>query len=105
MVITIFLNLKNLRKSNQALTFYVEKNKHLRPNIWKLVVVDCSESIQKYRATNRSKIDAFTFDKIKLNQESRFLNRFNGLEEKVRKECLETYVRPMINGKKARGDL
>jgi len=47
----------------------------------------------------------FDENKIKLNQESRFLNRFNGLEEKVRKECLETYVRPMINNKKARGDL
>ena len=47
----------------------------------------------------------FDENKIKLNQESRFLNRFIGLEEKVRKECLETYVRPMINNKKARGDL
>ncbi len=50
-------------------------------------------------------IDFFDENKIKLLQESKFLNRFNGLEENVRKECLETYVRPMINGKKARGDL
>mgnify|MGYP001224581427 FL=1 len=55
----------------QVIPLWVEKNKHLRPNIWKLVVVDCSESIQKYRATNRSKIDAFTFNKIKLNQAAR----------------------------------
>jgi len=52
-----------------------------------------------------SSMNFFDENKIKLNQESRFLNRFNGLEENVRKECLETYVRPMINGKKARGDL
>ena len=55
----------------QVIPLWVEKNKHLRPNIWKLVVVDCSESIQKYRATTRSKIDAFTFNKIKLNQAAR----------------------------------
>ena len=47
----------------------------------------------------------FDENKITLHQESKFLNRFNDLEENVRKECLETYVRPMINGKKARGDL
>ena len=50
-------------------------------------------------------MNIFDENKIKLNQEPRFLNRFNSLEENVRKECLETYVRPMINGKKARGDL
>ena len=50
-------------------------------------------------------MDIFDENKIKLHQESKFLNRFNGLEENARKECLETYVRPMINGKKARGDL
>ena len=55
----------------QVIPLWVEKNKDLRPNIWKLVVVDCSENVQKDRATNRSKIDAFTFNRIKLNQATR----------------------------------
>ena len=55
----------------QVIPLWVEKNKNLRFNIWKLVVVDCYENIQKLRATSRSKVDAFTFEKIKLNQASR----------------------------------
>ena len=55
----------------QVIPLWVEKNKDLRSKIWKLVVVDCYENIQKQRATNRSKIDASTFNKIKLNQASR----------------------------------
>ena len=39
---------------------------------------------------------------INSNQETKFLNRFNRIEKLVRKECLETYVRPMVNKKKAR---
>ena len=39
---------------------------------------------------------------IDSNQETKFLNRFNGIEEHIRRECLETYVRPMVNKKKAR---
>ena len=39
---------------------------------------------------------------IDSNQETKFLNRFNRIEEHVRKECLETYIRPMVNKKKAR---
>lgn len=41
---------------------------------------------------------------IDSNQETKFLNRFNGIEEHIRKECLETYVRPMVNKKKARSN-
>ena len=44
----------------------------------------------------------FDENQIDSNQETKFLNRFNGIKEHVRKECLETYVRPMINKKKAR---
>jgi 1-acyl-sn-glycerol-3-phosphate acyltransferase len=46
-------------------------------------------------------INFFDESQIESNQESKFLSRFNGLEEKVSKECLETYVRPMINKKRS----
>lgn len=55
----------------QVIPLWVEKNKTSRSNIWKLLVVDCFEKIQKQRAINRSSIDASTFNKIKLNQVSR----------------------------------
>ena len=50
-----------------------------------------------------SDFNFFDHNLIDLDQEAKFLNRFNGTEESVRKECLETYVRPMINKKKAKG--
>ena len=52
-----------------------------------------------------SAFNYFDESQIDLSQESKFLNRFDGIEEKVRKECLETYARPMFNKKKARGEL
>ena len=52
-----------------------------------------------------SKFDDFDESQIESNQESKFLNRFNGIEEGIRRECLKTYVRPMINKKKARGEV
>ena len=52
-----------------------------------------------------SKFDDFDESQIESNQESKFLNRFNGIEEDIRRECLKTYVRPMINKKKARGEV
>lgn len=50
---------------------WVEKNKNSKSTIWKLIVVDCYEKIQKQRAISRSKIDADTFDQIKSNQVTR----------------------------------
>ena len=50
---------------------WVEKNKNSKSTIWKLIVVDCYEKIQKQRAISRSKIDADTFDQIKNNQVTR----------------------------------
>ncbi len=52
-----------------------------------------------------SKFDDFDESQIESNQESKFLNRFDGIEEGIRRECLKTYVRPMINKKKARGEV
>ena len=52
-----------------------------------------------------STIDFYDEKQIKSNQELKFLNRFNGVSENVRKESLNMYVRPMINKKKARGEL
>ena len=52
-----------------------------------------------------SKFNDFDENQIESNQESKFLNRFNGIEEDIRRECLKTYVRPMINKKKARGEV
>tara|TARA_Y100000590_G_scaffold48549_1_gene51440 strand:- start:144 stop:1280 length:1137 start_codon:yes stop_codon:yes gene_type:complete len=52
-----------------------------------------------------SKFDDFDESQIESNQESKFLNRFDGIEEVIRRECLKTYVRPMINKKKARGEV
>ena len=52
-----------------------------------------------------STIDFYDEKQIESNQELKFLNRFNGVSENVRKESLEMYVRPMINKKKARGEL
>ena len=52
-----------------------------------------------------SAFNYFDESQIDLSQESKFLNRFNGIEEKVRKECLEIYTRPMFNKKKVRGEL
>ena len=52
-----------------------------------------------------SKIDFYDEKQIESNQELKFLNRFNGVSESVRKESLNMYVRPMINKKKARGEL
>ncbi len=57
----------------------------------------------KELSSESSDFNFFDENLIDLNQESKFLNRFNGIEERVRKECLETYVRPMVNKKKARG--
>ena len=53
---------------------------------------------------NSKSDEGYDFDEnlIDSNQETKFLNRFNGIEEHIRKECLETYVRPMVNKKKAR---
>ena len=47
----------------------------------------------------------FDEEQIKLKSENQFLNRFNGLEKKVQIDCLQAYVRPMVNKKKARGEL
>ena len=47
----------------------------------------------------------FDESQIDSDQENKFLKRFNGIEERVRNECLETYVRPMFNKKKVRGEL
>ena len=52
-----------------------------------------------------SKFNDFDENQIESNQESKFLNRFDGIEEGIRRECLKTYVRPMINKKKARGEV
>ena len=52
-----------------------------------------------------STIDFYDEKQIESNQELKFLNRFNGVSENVRKESLNMYVRPMINKKKARGEL
>ena len=52
-----------------------------------------------------SAFNYFDESQIDLSQESKFLNRFDGIEEKVRKECLEIYTRPMFNKKKVRGEL
>ena len=46
--------------------------------------------------------DFFDENLFNSNQETKFLNRFNGIEEHVRKECLAIYVRPIVNKKKAR---
>ena len=47
----------------------------------------------------------FDEEQIKANQESNFLNRFNDLDINIQKECLKTYARPLLNKKKARGEL
>ena len=47
----------------------------------------------------------FDEEQIKLKSENQFLNRFNGLEKKVQIDCLQAYVRPMVNKKKVRGEL
>ncbi len=47
----------------------------------------------------------FDESQIDSDQENKFLKRFDGIEERVRNECLETYVRPMFNKKKVRGEL
>ncbi len=57
----------------------------------------------KELSSESSDFKLFDENLIDSNQETKFLNRFNGIEERVRKECLETYVRPMVNKKKARG--
>ena len=57
----------------------------------------------KELSTKDSDFNFYDESLIDSSQETKFLNRFNGLEEHVRKECLETYVRPMINKKKVRG--
>ena len=57
----------------------------------------------KELSTKDSDFNLYDESLIDSSQETKFLNRFNGLEEHVRKECLETYVRPMINKKKVRG--
>jgi len=57
----------------------------------------------KELSTKDSDFNFYDASLIDSSQETKFLNRFNGLEEHVRKECLETYVRPMINKKKVRG--
>ena len=57
----------------------------------------------KELSTKDSDFNFYDESLINLSQEAKFLNRLNGLEEHVRKECLETYVRPMINKKKVRG--
>ena len=59
----------------------------------------------KALAKHDSTIDFYDEKQIESNQELKFLNRFNGVSENVRKESLEMYVRPMINKKKARGEL
>ena len=56
----------------------------------------------KELSTKDSDFNFYDASLIDSSQETKFLNRFNGLEEHVRKECLETYVRPMINKKKVR---
>jgi tRNA(Ile)-lysidine synthase len=83
----LFLTLKNLRKSNQALTFYVEKNKHLNSffykkkeelvlnevffdNPYEVVFRSFSDSIKlignKFNAVRGKKID-YILDKIRHN--------------------------------------
>jgi len=57
----------------------------------------------KELSSQGSDFNSFDENLIDSNQETKFLNRFNGIQERVRKECLETYVRPMVNKKKARG--
>ncbi len=52
----------------QVVPLWVEKNKDSKTNIFKLIVVDCCEAIQRQRAMSRSKIDAITFNQIKANQ-------------------------------------
>ena len=47
----------------------------------------------------------FDEEQIKANQESNFLNRFNDLDINIQRECLKTYARPLLNKKKARGEL
>ena len=50
---------------------WVEINKKRKSDIWKVVVVDCPENIQRIRAFKRSTKDAETFDRIKSHQVSR----------------------------------
>jgi hypothetical protein len=47
----------------------------------------------------------FDEEQIEANQESYFLNRFNNLDLNIQKECLKIYARPLLNKKKARGEL
>ena len=83
----------------EELSLLIEQEILLNYKIW-----PTSHIAAKALSNTDHSMNFFDENKINLNQESRFLNRFNGLEEKVRKECLETYVRPMINKKKARGE-
>tara|TARA_Y100001970_G_C14222889_1_gene853755 strand:- start:852 stop:1997 length:1146 start_codon:yes stop_codon:yes gene_type:complete len=83
----------------EELSLLIEQEILLNYKIW-----PTSHIAAKALSNTDPSMNFFDENKINLNQESRFLNRFNGLEEKVRKECLETYVRPMINKKKARGE-
>tara|TARA_B110000014_G_C20099238_1_gene576670 strand:+ start:192 stop:1328 length:1137 start_codon:yes stop_codon:yes gene_type:complete len=52
--------------------------------------------------------DSFSFfdDKqIEPKQEHYFLNRFNGIDDAIKRECLKIYARPLFNKKKVRGEL
>ena len=78
----------------------VEHNILSNYKIWKT-----SHIASKALSISASKLDDFDESQIESNQESKFLNRFDGIEEGIRRECLKTYVRPMINKKKARGEV
>lgn len=59
----------------------------------------------KELSKNDPKLNFYDEKQIEPDQELKFLNRFKVLNESLRRECLEMYVRPVINKKKARGEL
>ena len=82
----------------EELSCMIEQQILLNYKIW-----PTSHIAAKELSTKDSDFNFYDESLIDSSQETKFLNRFNGLEEHVRKECLETYVRPMINKKKVRG--
>ena len=82
----------------EELSCMIEQKILLNYKIW-----PTSHIAAKELSTKDSDFNFYDESLIDSSQETKFLNRFNGLEEHVRKECLETYVRPMINKKKVRG--
>ncbi len=84
----------------EGLSLQIEKEILSNYKIW-----PTSHIAAKALSNSDSNFNDFDAKHIESKQEKEFLSRFNGLEDSIKKKCLETYVRPIINKKKARGEL